>query len=336
MTVSMLGPSGRIGRRQLGAVVAGAGAALAAPAASAQGLQAIRGQDGWLFAPWDNVQTVDVTNLPRVSEIISEAVRILRAGRVEVAIALIPAKAIVYRNMLPPGMTPVPAALRRYEAARSALMQGGASLVPDLMAPMAREAAARPEPRLFFRADTHWTPVGAELAAGVMAGAIRSAIRLPASPGPAERLGPPVRRTRGRNDLLEFIPAADRRNYPAEEYVIRAPAARTGSALIQEDRADVVAVGSSFLAPEFNFSSALSAELGRPVALDWKPANLGPYATLLTYLRSQMFQRQRPRLMVLSLLEGAMVLLPTNRSAFPQHAMSTDAFLDGVRAAVGG
>lgn len=322
--------------KRRGLVALAAGTALAAPAAQAQRLSAIRGRDGWLFAPWDNVQQADTTNLPRVCEILAEAVGMLRAAHVETVITLIPSKAMVYRNMLPPGMAPSPVALRRYEAARAALTQGGVRLVPDLMTPMAREAAARPEPRLFFKADTHWTPAGAELAAGVMASAIQAAFRFPASPGPGERLGPQVQRVRGRNDLLDFVPAAERRDFPAEPFLIRAPVPRGGAALVQEDRADVAVVGSSFLSPEFNFAAALSAGLNRPVALDWKTANFGPYETLLSYLRSQTFQRQRPLLLVLSLLEGAMVLLPSNRSAFPQHAMSTDAFLSGVRASLGG
>lgn len=321
-------------RRGLAALAAGT--ALAAPPARAQHLSAIRGREGWLFAPWDNVQQADTTNLPRVCDILAEAVGMLRAAGVETVIALIPSKAMVYRNMLPPGMAPSPVAQRRYEATRAALTQGGVRLVPDLMTPMAREAAARPEPRLFFKADTHWTPAGAELAAWVMAAAIQSAFRFPASPGPAERLGPPERRVRGRNDLLDFVAAAERRNFPAEPFLIHAPISRAGAALVQEDRADVAAVGSSYLAPEFNFAAALSAGLGRPVALDWKTANVGPYETLLAYLRSRTFQRQRPLLLVLSLLEGAMVLLPSNRSAFPQHAMGTDAFLGGVRAALSG
>lgn len=326
--------SGPIGRRTALSIAAAAGAGLSPVNALAQRLPIIRGRDGWLFAPWDDVQRVDLTNLPRVCQITSQAAQLIRATGVEVTIALVPAKAMLYHDMLPQGMVVSREARQRYGAARAALTEGGAGLVPDLSLVMQHQRAARPDQRLFFKADTHWTAAGAEVGAAAMSAGIQATMRLPPSTAPGERLGPPVRRTRGRNDLLDFIPAAERRSFPAEEYLIRAPVARGAASLLQDDRADVAAVGSSFLHPDFNFAPTLSATLARPVALEWKPQNVGPYQTMLDYLRSQLFRQQRPRLLVWCLLEGAMVILPTNRSAFPEHAMTANAFLDGVRSAL--
>jgi alginate O-acetyltransferase complex protein AlgJ len=311
-----------------------AGLTLAPLGARAQPESAIRGRDGWLFAPWERLDRVDLTNIPRVCEIIGEAMRMIRAAGIEVVLALIPSKAIIYLDMLPPEMTPSREALGRYALIHRTLQEQRAGWLPDLLSPMLQARAARPDQRLFFRADTHWTAAGAELCASEVARFIRDQIPLPPAPGPGERLGPPVLRTRTRADLLPFLPAVERRQYPPEEYLIRPPV-RTGNAgLVAEDRADVMALGSSFLAPEFNFSPALSAGLGRPIALEWRVANIGPYATLTGYLGSQLFRRQAPRLLVMSLLEQPMVLLPGNRAAFPEHAMSADSFLERVRQAL--
>ncbi len=196
---------------------------------------------------------------------------------------------------------------------------------------MLAQRRADPATPLFFRADTHWTPAGSAVAAAEVARAAQ-ALRLPPSRGAGLRLGAPTNETRLRRDLVEFVPTQDRSKYPAEPFTIRRPVTRGG--LLDDAAADTAILGPSFMHPDFNFAPELSAALNRPVSLHWRTQNVGPFATMLEWLRGPVFRRDRPKLLVWALLESALLTGPENRGAFPQHAMSGAEFLDGVRQAL--
>ena len=92
-------------------------------------------------------------------------------------------------------------------------------------------------------------------------------------------------------------------------------------------------VGTSNVQPRFGFQPVLSNQLVRPVGLSWKPNNVGTYATLLDYLRSDAFRQQRPRALVWNHLEQDMVNT-TNNSSWGQAAIAPAEFLNQVRRAV--
>jgi alginate O-acetyltransferase complex protein AlgJ len=137
------------------------------------------------------------------------------------------------------------------------------------------------------------------------------------------------------NDLGSLLPLAQRSNYPAESQMIRRPAPTKGrDGLLDNDRSDVAVVGNSFVQPKYNFAPMLSSKLGRPVTLTWQVHTFGPYRTLTDYLKGSEFRQQRPKLLVLNLLEQAINLLPSNKNAFPSGFMSVDEFLSTIRKAV--
>jgi alginate O-acetyltransferase complex protein AlgJ len=200
---------------------------------------------------------------------------------------------------------------------------------------MAAHRKARPGDQLFFKADTHWTPDGAAVAAAEVARQVQAANILAASRTPGIRLAAPVIETRMRRDLVEFLPASERAAHPPERFSIRRPQASGGrGALLDEAISDVAVVGPSFMAPEFNFHVELSAAMNRPVALHWRTQATGPFETLLEYLRSPTFQRERPKFLLISVLESAMGINPEHRGAYPMSNMSGAAFVAGVRQAV--
>jgi alginate O-acetyltransferase complex protein AlgJ len=311
-----------------------AGAFLAAPAL-AQGQQSLRGRDGWLFFFWDDPVRMDMgPPVARVTSLLKEATQLIEAKNIKVGFAVVPAKSRVYRDMLPPAH-PFPAeAEQRYGAILAGLRQF-CPLVPDLVAAMAAHRRARPDDQLFFKADTHWTPNGAAVAAAEVARQVQAANILPASRMPGMRLAAPVTETRMRRDLVEFLPASERAAYPPERFSIRKPPAAGGrGGLLDEATSDVAVVGPSFMAPEYNFHVELSAAMNRPVALHWRNQVTGPFQTLLEYLRSPTFQRERPKFLLMSITENAVGINPENRGAYPETNMSGAAFVDGVRQAL--
>lgn len=307
--------------------------ALAAQGARAQGRPgAIRGRDGWLFLEWDDPANVDLTNMPRISGLLRDATALIRGKGIDVAFVVLPSKYRIYRDMLPPGHGYTQLADQRLALVLQEL-RGGSPLVPDLAAPLLERRRSAPQDQLFFKADTHWTPTGAAVTAAEMARQIRATIRLPASRAPGTRLGPPTTETRLRADLREFLPVADRAAYPNERFTIR-PAVAARGGLLDTAASDVAIIGNSFMAPEFNFHAELSAGLERPVSLEWKIQTIGPFKTMVDYLASPLFRREKPKLILWTLLEGVMNLNPENRGAYPQSHMTGAAFLDGIRQAL--
>jgi alginate O-acetyltransferase complex protein AlgJ len=106
--------------------------------------------------------------------------------------------------------------------------------------------------------------------------------------------------------------------------------------MIEDDTADVVVIGNSYMQPKYNFAPALSNQLNRPVSLVWKVHLVGPYKTLLTYLGSESFRQHRPRAIVWNFHEVDMEPMTNSRAAWPQDAMTDEAFLADVRRAVTG
>jgi len=291
----------------------------------------IRGRDNWLFMQWDDPAQVSLTSLPRVSGLLRDAAVMLREKAIEVGFIVVPSKFRIFRDMLPPGQVFPDSAEQRLGAVLEELRRANL-LAPDLAAPMLAQRRTSSQENLFFKADTHWTPAGAAVAAAEVNRQIRASLRLPPSLAPGVRLGPIVTQTRLRRDLVEFLPPADRIAFLPEPYRIRPPVAMRG-ALLDAPASDVIILGNSFMAPEFNFNNELSALLERPIALDWKVGSVAIFKVLLEYLNGQLFRRERPRLILLAMLENVFTINPENRGAYPESNMTGAAFLDGMRQA---
>ncbi|MCX8134010.1 MAG: hypothetical protein N3D18_08610 [Roseococcus sp.] len=293
---------------------------------------AVVGREGWLFPLWERFDRLDAATMRQVLEMLAEAVGILKRAGIEPVILLIPSKGRVYRRYLPEGVRIAPEVDRRYATAVNALGRAGA-LVPDLDARF-REASARdPHWPLFFKTDTHWTPVGAELAAVHTAAEMRARLRLPPSPRSGTALGEIRMMRLAAGDLVPYAPPALRAGFGPEESPMREVVAAGSGGLLEEDTVDVQVVGTSNVQPRFGFQPVLSHQLMRPVGLSWQPNNIGPYAALLEYVRGADFRRQRPRAVVWNLLEGDMALLPNNQN-WARAAMTPAAFLADLRRAV--
>ena len=296
--------------------------------AAAQSSFAIVGKDGWLFAVWDKISEDEPHQVRQATGVVTRAIGILRAARIEVTVLVIPSKARTYRQFLPDGMQVAPGADRRYAAYLNDLRAAGA-LSPDLETAFRARAAGTP---LFFKSDTHWTPMGAELAAVETAKVVGPA--LPPSSRPGLQVSAPINRVSPRGDLVRNLPEAQRAAYAPEPYQVRDVVAPAGqNALLADDAAEVTIVGSSYMEPRYAFQPVFSNQIGRPVGLFWKPNSIGPFATLMQYLTSADFRQHRPRMLVWAQLELDMPAGPSS-SGWGTNAMSPDKFLGDLRQAV--
>lgn len=327
----------RIDRRRAmrWAISGGAAALLPATAPAQVSNNVVIGKDGWLFPGWEDVRHVDLQKCRRVSQLIGNAVAAMQEGGIAVAIALTPTKARIYPEFLPDTFKSAAETNRRYSLVREDLRRSGAT-VPDMAAVFAAQKAAQPNDLLFFKADTHWTPMAAELAATDMARQVKQDITLPPARRPGTQLGSPVTMRYDTNDLALLLSPGQQRNYPAQTYRLSRPTRPAGPAgLVEEDDADVMVIGNSYMQVGFGFPPMLSSQLGRPVGLVWKVGRVGPFRTLLDYLAGDLFRARRPKLLVWHFLEGNMEHMPDVATSWGPGAIPPQEFLDEVRARMG-
>lgn len=289
------------------------------------------GKDGWLFPVWDEVRRVDLKRLGGVVEVLNGAVDILKRANIQVVFAVTPVKSRVYREFLPDDFKFSADAEQRYSRGLEELRRSGA-LVADLLAPLVAFRTANPGGPVFFKGDTHWTGAGSQAAATELARLIQQKSHLQPATKPGTVVGPPTSVSWGKNDLAALLPPADAAKYPAETYLIRQPIEGAGSAdLIDDEKADVVVVGNSFMQPRLGFTSMLSNRLNRPVSLSWKVHQFGPYQTLLGFLESDSFRRDKPGVIVWNLHESDMLMPADAKDGWGQNAMAPQAFLTKLR-----
>ncbi len=289
------------------------------------------GKEDWLYLVWDDPRRADFNQINLVTDLVEKAVATMRAAKIDVVLAFVPAKSRIYRAFLPDDFKFTAETDKRYAVALERLRKTGA-LVPDLGTAFAEMLKAAPNDKIFFKNDTHWTAFGAESAAKLIAQEIKTTIKLPPSPRPGANIGPAVTKTHVKSDLSLVLPPKE---HPDETFQVHDVVAAKGKAsLLDDDHPDVVVVGSSYMQPKYNFAEMLSNQLNRPVGLVWKVHLVGPYKTLLSYVTSDSFKKQRPRVVVWNFLEIDMELMPDSQAALRENAMPTEAFLSELTAAV--
>ena len=301
------------------AVLGGAIAATAIGRARATIIDLVAvGKDGWLFPIWDEVRHTDLKAVAKVAQTMNAGVDILKKANIQVVIALTPENSRIYREYLPDDFKFVPDADHRYAVALEELRKSGA-LVPDLYPALAALRTSQTADTVFFKGDTHWTALGAETGATEIAKQMMAPgkLKLPASTQPGTKFSGVGTLTQEKNDLADLLPPAQRGQYPLEPYHIHQAA---GGGLIDDEAADVVVIGNSFM---------------QPVTLVWKIHQYGPYEEMLSYFTSDSFRRKRASVVVWNFHETDMTLPSDKKDGWGANAMAPDAFLSSLRQAVG-
>ncbi len=290
------------------------------------------GRDGWLFPAWEDIREPNTAELRQVSDLVADAITMIRGAGIAVAIVLIPMRARIYPEKLPDNFRMASATAERY-ATLLARWRGAGALMPDLASRFAALRRSQNE-TVFFSADNHWKPVAAYAAAEEVA-RLAAPLGLPAVARGGTRLGEWGTLTMRDNDLAGLLPPAEARRYQPERYRVRALPQASGGLLVEDDAAnDVAVLGNSFVLPGFGFTPALSQALNRPVTLFVRAGNFGHWRILTEYLGGGLFRANRPKLLVWELLEGDMVHPPEQIGYFGPNTMTPQAFLAGVRAAL--
>lgn len=253
----------------------------------------VAGADGWLFTDEEYAATAaaEAHRAAWVAQIDAAAARVEAEG-VALVVALVPAKAVLVDARQPP----LPAAARgRYDATLADLAALGVRAV-DL-----RPALLALGDDAWLRTDTHWSPEGAQAAAGAIAAALDATDPDLRGDDPYERAFVGVASIEG--DLvrllglgpLEAALAPDPDVIELTEARASAPATNDLFATVD---LPVVVVGTSYAAdPRWNLADRLRTALGRDV-LDAARAGVGPLRPLLDYLDGDAWATARPRAVV--------------------------------------
>jgi len=260
----------------------------------------VLGREQWLFSDEEFKPTAGADQLMQDNLALIRGVRdTLQRQGVQLVLAIIPAKARIYSEYLGEEQ---PASLHGdlYNQFHAQARQANV-FAPDLQAPM-EQAKARGQ--VFLRTDTHWTPLGAEVAAQTVAEAVSRQKLLQAEPQAYVTDAGSSAPYKG--DLTNFLPLDPLFSelLPAPDNLQKrttrpaAGNADSGDALFADSQIPVALVGTSYSAnPHWNFLGALQQALHSDVA-NYAEDGHGPLLPMLKYLQSDAFRDAPPQVVV--------------------------------------
>ena len=266
----------------------------------------LKGKDGWLFGGWGSLTDVDTSSIDKNIALIAQARDLLAKQKVQMQVLLLPDKMHFYADKLPDGKALSPAVQGRYSTILGKLQQAGIGSFDD-------EAVLKQVQQtgndVFYRTDQHWTLPAADATAEAAAQMVRKAVpNLAGQAGTGLPLGA-VAKERRYGDLAElFLTPDEKKQIGREVYTIRRQP--ESQSLVDDAPAPVHVTGHSMVQPYFGFPQKLSNLLDRPVSLNWKPGNIGPWVMLLEYLESPAFQQHKPQVLVWQMFEPSFVQGP--------------------------
>ncbi|AHF66157.1 alginate O-acetyltransferase [Pseudomonas cichorii] len=258
------------------------------------------GKDQWLYTDEEfdaiaNSEKNEADNLAIIQGVRDE----LKKQGTELVLAIVPAKTRLYPEHMGDKK---PATLHTdlYQQFHAQVAQAGI-FAPDLLAPL---QAAKQKGQVFLRTDTHWTPLGAEVAAQQLGVAISS--KTPLEGEPEQFVTQAKEATPYKGDLTNFLPLdplfsnllpkpddlQQRSTNPVEG------TAAGDDALFADTEIPVGLVGTSYSAnPNWNFVGALKQAL-RSDVVNYAEDGHGPILPMLKYLQTDAFKTTPPQVVI--------------------------------------
>ena len=232
------------------------------------------GADGWLFSSEEferNLGYLEGT----FDDTVTRARDELAERGIGLVVAIVPSKTRAMPDQL--GNIRIPkAAIPRYESVIDRLEGLSVSAVDLLKAFSSAGLGAE----LFLRADSHWSPEGAKIAASAVAATVRSVVPdLPMSSVRTERVGDIIRD----GDLMSFMPkrgTSARPLPPPQTLQTYVTTVESGAGLFGAQVIPVALVGTSFSAEQaFHFEGFLKQALSVDV-LNLSAVGKGPFTPM--------------------------------------------------------
>lgn len=259
------------------------------------------GQDGWLYSDEEFKPVADGKQHLQDNLAIIRGVRDELASQdIQLVLAIVPAKSRLYPEYVGEHRVTL---LRQdlFEQFRGSVRRAGI-IAPDLLAPLQE---AKRHGQVFLRTDTHWTPLGADIAAQRLGAAVQRAVALQGEP--QDFITEDAQREAYKGDLTRFLPLD-----PLFEQLMPAPdnlqqrhtrpanaeVAADDAALFADSTLPVTLVGTSYSAnPRWNFAGALREYLQRDLGNHAEDGH-GPILPMLKYLQSDELKNAKPQVVI--------------------------------------
>ncbi|MEK1906100.1 MAG: alginate O-acetyltransferase [Pseudomonas sp.] len=259
------------------------------------------GQDGWLYSDEEFKPVADGKQHLRDNLAMIRGVRDELASQdIQLVLAIVPAKSRLYPEYVGENRITL---MRQdlFEQFRGSVRRAGI-IAPDLLGPLQE---AKRHGQVFLRTDTHWTPLGADIAAQRLSAAVQRAVTLQGEP--QDFVTEDSHSESYKGDLTRFLPLD-----PLFEQLMPAPDnlqqrrttaanSSTGAddaALFSDSALPVTLVGTSYSAnPSWNFAGALREYLQRDLSNHAEDGH-GPILPMLKYLQSDELKSAKPQVVI--------------------------------------
>jgi alginate O-acetyltransferase complex protein AlgJ len=268
----------------------------ALPAAATTPSLIIDGKGDWLFPAWESLTDAGTAGIAAAIKTIAATQHLLKAGGIELLVAVVPMKARFYPDKLPDGIALSADVTARYSAILADLASAGVATF-DVNAAM--KSITQP---WFFRTDYHWTEWSAEAVAAACAKKLQTMVTLPPAATPLPPLSA-FSQDLHMGDLEQLLPP-DRQKAIGEEDISVRTIDASRVQLLDPAKSHVHVVGNSFSMPYLGFPEMLAESLREPVGVTAKFGNAGPWQTMIEYLESPTFSANHPRAIVWQFVEG--------------------------------
>ncbi|RRV08377.1 alginate O-acetyltransferase [Pseudomonas sp. v388] len=260
----------------------------------------VLGKDQWLYTDEEFDAVVNAEQNEADNLALIQGVRdALEAKGSKLVLAIVPAKTRMYPEHIGDNK---PASLHvdLYQQFHAEVAKAGI-VAPDLLAPL---QAAKQKGQVFLRTDTHWTPMGAEVAAQQLG--LTIAEKTPLQGEPEQFVTQAKESAPYKGDLTNFLPLdplfsnllpkPDTLQQMSTDLVQSAPAG--DDALFADSDVPVGLVGTSYSAnPNWNFVGALKQAL-RSDVVNYAEDGKGPILPMLKYLQTDAFKNSAPQVVI--------------------------------------
>lgn len=305
-------------------------------AVAADASAAFIGKQEWLFYKYEFSEPSHDELVKKSQELIANFERALAARGIRLTVAMVPLKIRVYSEFLPDEIKLSPYVQGNYSQMLGAFASAGVNTA-DLNSAFLNSPERGGDTPLYFRLDSHWTPVGARVGAE----ALKKSLESDSKSNELLATVPTVKYTykvanrkrpsRGR-DLVDQLPPNSPTFAPelvAQVNVLREKA-NQADLLGAQETPKIGLVGSSYSRDWTGFSDAIRYVLQRDVAVAAVGADQGSWVGMESYLKDEAFQANPPKLLIWEMPERDMRAPPDYKYREARYVMSNAEWLKRV------
>jgi len=297
--------------------------------------EGIVGKNDWLFNKYEVLRSTDAAQTAKSIELIGRFNKVLMANGVSLALTMVPLKMRIYSEYLPDSIKLTDYMAGNYEQIGKALQAVGVTVI-DLNTPFLSSSKRNSDTTLFYRLDSHWNLTGAMLGAetikaGIYANKVlKGAIDATPEVVYARQLGKRKLPSKGRNLLAVLPPNSG--PFAPEKFT---PVSVTRAQAVSENSRPPIGVtvaGSSSSQEWTGFVDALRYVLQRDILNVSVHGLIGPWVGMESYLRSDAFQENAPKLLIWEWAESTVHAPPDNQYQDPRYVSNNTEWLLRVSA----